>query len=245
MRSSDYFSDFNKEKAFTLAEVLITLGIIGVVSAMTIPNLMSSYNKHVVETKLKKTHSTILQAFKLMQAENGDFSFESLDYDDQDINGFSWQKSKDIFDKYLSKSFKVANVYPKGTAFNVYTPNGKYLGQSRYAVFYSLLDGTVLGFTKAGNYDGANFDIILNPQKKKLIAGKDVFYMDFRNDDVGSYYYKPLFKSNYTNNNRKNFINYCSSDVNYPAYYSTPWAFCTFLIIQNNFKIPADYPIKL
>lgn len=37
-----------KSIAFTLAEVLITLGIIGVVAAMTIPNLITSYKVHVI-----------------------------------------------------------------------------------------------------------------------------------------------------------------------------------------------------
>ncbi len=41
-----------KIQAFTLAEVLITLGIIGIVAAMTIPNIINGYNKKVVETRL-------------------------------------------------------------------------------------------------------------------------------------------------------------------------------------------------
>lgn len=39
---------------FTLAEVLITLGIIGVVAAMTIPTLMTNYQKKSTATQLKK-----------------------------------------------------------------------------------------------------------------------------------------------------------------------------------------------
>lgn len=52
---------------FTLAEVLITLGIIGVVAAMTIPNLMTAHKKRVIESKLKKAVSTINQAIKNYQ----------------------------------------------------------------------------------------------------------------------------------------------------------------------------------
>ena len=37
--------DNKKKTAFTLAEVLITLGIIGIVAAMTLPTLIASYNK--------------------------------------------------------------------------------------------------------------------------------------------------------------------------------------------------------
>ena len=38
-----------KKRAFTLSEVLITLGIIGLIAALTIPNLMGAYRKRVVE----------------------------------------------------------------------------------------------------------------------------------------------------------------------------------------------------
>lgn len=42
------------KNAFTLAEVLITLGIIGVVAALTIPTLVNNYRKKQFETGLKK-----------------------------------------------------------------------------------------------------------------------------------------------------------------------------------------------
>ncbi|MDE6138752.1 MAG: type II secretion system GspH family protein, partial [Candidatus Gastranaerophilales bacterium] len=60
--------------AFTLAEVLITLGIIGVVAAMTIPNLISNYQKHIVETNLKETYSILQQTMKF--TEYDDVAFE-------------------------------------------------------------------------------------------------------------------------------------------------------------------------
>ena len=41
--------------AFTLAEVLITLGIIGIVAAMTIPTLLAKYQEKQTVTKLKQT----------------------------------------------------------------------------------------------------------------------------------------------------------------------------------------------
>ena len=43
-----------KKSAFTLAEVLITLGIIGVVAALTIPNIIKHYQNEVTVTKLQK-----------------------------------------------------------------------------------------------------------------------------------------------------------------------------------------------
>ena len=55
-----------KEKTgFTLAEVLITLGIIGVVAALTIPTLIVNYQQHETVTKLQRAISVINQAYKL------------------------------------------------------------------------------------------------------------------------------------------------------------------------------------
>ena len=50
------------KEGFTLAEVLITLGIIGVVAALTLPSLIQKNNNKVVETRLKKFYSTMNQA---------------------------------------------------------------------------------------------------------------------------------------------------------------------------------------
>lgn len=49
------FDKFNKAKAFTLSEVLITLGIIGIIAAMTLPSLVGRYQEKVTVTRLKNT----------------------------------------------------------------------------------------------------------------------------------------------------------------------------------------------
>lgn len=56
---------------FTLAEVLITLGIIGVVAAMTMPNLVANYQKKVWVIQLKKDVSFIQNAYKNILAIEG------------------------------------------------------------------------------------------------------------------------------------------------------------------------------
>jgi prepilin-type N-terminal cleavage/methylation domain-containing protein len=59
------------KKGFTLAEVLITLGIIGVVAALTIPALTQSYQTQVYKSQLKKQMSTVGEAFKQAAIGNG------------------------------------------------------------------------------------------------------------------------------------------------------------------------------
>lgn len=66
-------------EGFTLAEVLITLVIIGVIAAMTIPTLMKNTQNQELVTGLKKAHSTLSQALINMAKNNdstpGDYSF--------------------------------------------------------------------------------------------------------------------------------------------------------------------------
>lgn len=50
-------------KGFTLAEVLITLGIIGIVAAMTLPTVMSKFQGIVLQNQLKKSYSVLSQAY--------------------------------------------------------------------------------------------------------------------------------------------------------------------------------------
>ena len=60
-----------KNKAFTLAEVLITLSIIGVVVALTVPNIQNNYQRKALTVQLRKVISEIETAFDLQITEEG------------------------------------------------------------------------------------------------------------------------------------------------------------------------------
>lgn len=71
------------KSAFTLSEILITLGIIGVVAALTIPNLIYDYKAKQLRSKFFRTYSVIQQVFKDMEAEgdSGDpFTYPSATF---------------------------------------------------------------------------------------------------------------------------------------------------------------------
>ena len=57
-RSKDF-----KRFAFTLAETLITLTIIGIIAAMTVPNIINNANQHAYISKYRKTYSVLKNAF--------------------------------------------------------------------------------------------------------------------------------------------------------------------------------------
>ena len=66
------FAQNDKKCAFTMAEVLITLGIIGIVIAMTLPSIIGKYQKKVTAERLKQTYSILSQAFLRSQVDNGE-----------------------------------------------------------------------------------------------------------------------------------------------------------------------------
>lgn len=72
-----------KKFGFTLAEVLITLGVIGVVAAMTMPTLIKNYKKHVTISKLKKAFTFINQVYKMSYVNNVDLINNEDDSDKQ------------------------------------------------------------------------------------------------------------------------------------------------------------------
>ena len=84
--------------AFTLAEVLITLVIVGVIAAMTIPTLMNNTNKQEYVSRLKKTYSTLSQATNRILAEEGTPK--------ADIGGWGTTANAvyEMYKKYLSKA---------------------------------------------------------------------------------------------------------------------------------------------
>ncbi len=59
------------KKGFTLAEVLITLAIIGVVAALTIPAVVKNYKEQEAVAKLKKAYSTLANTTNLIISQEG------------------------------------------------------------------------------------------------------------------------------------------------------------------------------
>ena len=67
------------KKGFTLAEVLITLMIIGIVAALTIPSVISNYQQQEFKTGLKKAVSVLNEAIQTNIAQEGETPYESWD----------------------------------------------------------------------------------------------------------------------------------------------------------------------
>lgn len=111
--------------AFTLAEVLITLGIIGIVAALTIPALMNNIQDKEFKTKLKKEYSVFNQALLMIKNDYG-----SMDVALSNCQTTNIPRDNVCFGDLLSNYLKVAKKCDNSAAFgdcfpsNIYYLNG-------------------------------------------------------------------------------------------------------------------------
>jgi len=157
-----------KRLSFTLSECLITLTIIGIIAAMTIPNLISKYQKSIVEARLSSTYSILSNAFSLSVTENG--PIEEW-YEPPHLS------TPEFMEKYLLPYLKHKPKQIPGYA--IYASNGQAIA-NHFAnqQTWSLDNGTILTaqiITNPTNFDAAYFGVDINGKKGPNRLGYDVF----------------------------------------------------------------------
>jgi prepilin-type N-terminal cleavage/methylation domain-containing protein len=180
--------------AFTLAEVLITLGIIGVVAAMTIPTLMAKINERQTVTRLKKAYSTLSNAMRILEHDE-DFDWASCPFADPfSEEGIDCQKRL----AYVLKGTYLPNSYSSDW-FDYYP---SFLATSAI----QGLDGMTYIFP-CGNFGFSGIYVDVNGMNNgPNEGGKDVF---------GFYYNDTLYEE--TTNKWKQNLVVSLRPMNYPV----------------------------
>lgn len=150
------------KKGFTLAEVLITLGIIGIVAAITLPTLMTNYKKKATATRVKKAYAEVLQAIKLSEVDND--SMESWNVG----NNTSIENTKTYVEKYIMPYYKGLTLCSEGLDYKCG------VAVSSKGANYLTINGTLLSFLYRPNKIFLIIDV--NNKKKPNIIGYDTFY---------------------------------------------------------------------
>ena len=168
------------KKGFTLAEVLIVIGIIGVVAALTLPNLNHATGDKEKVTKVKKIYSALTEAVDRAQVIYGDF--------DTWGNGLSTNAEKDErFAKRVTEFMKVSKdcgleagcfsnallLNPDGTEYSDMPYLSSLQNLKQYMVILS--DGISLRFSYADNYISTIGVDIDGPNRGKNQIGNDIF----------------------------------------------------------------------
>lgn len=180
-------------KAFTLAEVLITLGVIGIIASMTLPSLVNNIRNNVLQNQLKKTYSELNQISKLFY---NDYNMSIPEFT-ASANGWN-QFVTQIFPKYLKMYNKVddwthgdkdpdtglnTDTMPyKLYALGGKTPVASYCDLSGFYVdvngrYYSINDRP----TKSTE-NGPTICVDINGVKRPNMYGKDFFLFVFTVD---------------------------------------------------------------
>ncbi len=175
---------------FTLAEVLITLGIIGVVAAMTIPNLIATHQKKQTVVKLQKAISVMNQAYRLAYDDVGEVTAEEA----------RTLGAQNYFDKFWAPYIKVQSLCSvEGCGYGAYpqwkSANGSPFGLAVYTsdarVAFTSMDGffyIVVTYTGGNGSDDSTGTTVnsvyvdINGTAKPNTMGKDIFMLERKID---------------------------------------------------------------
>lgn len=199
-------------KGFTLAEVLITLGIIGIVAAITLPTLITNYRINELKTRFQKTNSIVNQALKstLNELEFDEFSdmnlFNLKGGEQASVFKPRYEEFNSVWEKQFNMAHKVErqeilnNINNRGYSghplFTKYYWGGAASYGGLYAAtsqnltptYYILPDGSLIGQIEpwGGCYASCTIATIFfdtnGPYKGPNRYGYDLFYFDAGNN---------------------------------------------------------------
>lgn len=184
--------------AFTLAEVLITLGIIGVVAALTIPSLVANHQEKATVSQLKKAYSTLSNALVLAMNEHGTVDQWELSASGagSDITG-----AANFYEKISPYLVILNNCKNKGGCFydgyynTLGTKKEQFAGTSSNFYTFTLTDGTAIAIwttqsstcTNNASAICAVLFVDINGKKKPNTTGRDGFWFRVRNNRIVPY----------------------------------------------------------
>lgn len=235
-----------KKNAFTLAEVLITLGIIGIVAAMTLPAIIPKNQKTIAITRIKKYYTLLLQAFNLAQSESDPNGLTMLSYLSV-VDEENDQKALSFFiENYIRPNFKVIKdfgyVTPSSAGMPNYYPlngiidsDGNTFHGTKKNIFV-LADGSIMyvslgGDNTTGRYVIAYIDI--NGKQKPNIIGKDVFCIVLFFPKVNSVKFFTLDKQK----SREDYLSTCNKNAG-----TIDSRTCGALLQHDGWEMKEDYP---
>ena len=240
-----FHTSLKSKLAFTLAEVLITLGIIGVVAAMTMPTLIANHQKKQTVVALKRAYTVISNALQMARAEHGDPELWELGENN------NIQDSSDFADMFLIPYLNVIKTCGTdtsgGCSYEYTALNGNATSASSLSQFtrFVLNDGTIV-FVRSQNDPGAvtfpkiiYINVDINGFKKPNKSGRDYFQFAVAletNEDM----YKPTGRLNASG----------QSQTRETITGSGPSAcsrnrqgnYCAALIMHDNWEISKEYP---
>lgn len=208
--------------AFTLSEILLTMSIVGVVAAMTIPTLHYQKVRREYTVKLKNFYGKMENAVLDMQLDHG--SFKDMQRPTSIVNGYDWYMEK--IDPYIGHQYIKNRV--------IYFKDGSSI---RFTNSVGCLDTLYdVNGDKRPNMGGRDQQLFLfcfTPESRRSYFGSDdIFFGTFGGSLVG------------TNITRKNLLDACSGAATCPGAGGASPACCSRLLQLDQWEFKDDYPYK-
>lgn len=181
-----------KKNAFTLAEVLITLGIIGIVAAITLPIIIQKQQEKSWVTAYLRVYSILENAYRIAQIDNGtyegwsgvtitqnsgDGKFDRNRSDGQSVYNIMIKSNVKVIQSYLDSKHRSRTCWPDKSFLLTgkgYTTN--FDGESRvYVPTIALPSGECIML----GHGFGDFMVDLNGRKNPNTLGKDQFIFSF------------------------------------------------------------------
>lgn len=236
------------KSGFTLGEMLITIGVVGIIAALTIPTLISNYQKHTTLLKLKKIFSEFNGIFEEAKVMYGPMSKWGI------IHGQDTTEMDTVYYKIIAPKLNVEKYcgYNNNNPTDCWAEGCNIDGTNCRDIpnFYSnaasLEDGTDVAFLNLSDEDYHHYVIHiyvdLNGKKRPNRLGRDRFIFEisdstlFKLDAMGS---NPQYPSN--DPDRDACWN-SSADIGSALAFAGSGQTCSFTIIHDGWKIADDYP---
>ncbi len=160
---------------FTLAEILITLGVIGVVAALTFPSFNHKYRSMVLQKQLLKSYSNLQQTILYMKKDLGidNLMGEFVHYDAESGRYTDTELFYNEFDKYMKVVHKLNSSYPITNYSGTTTTTTSY-GRDLPQAPLILADGSSVG-RQINNHRLIFFIDVNGPYKRPNRLGFDTF----------------------------------------------------------------------
>ena len=175
------------KKGFTLVEILITLGIIGIVAALTLPNMIKNHQKRVMVTQLQRTYNAITNAMPAYMDEV--HATKMYDTDAFNYNRNPNDTSK--LEEFIKNNFKTSKICTQKTNGGIKAcygseyrrlSGGGGAGAFGGEVCAILKTGATLCFFRQGcNTCFPEIDIDVNGPQGPNVWGRDAFQLEFNN----------------------------------------------------------------
>ena len=218
--------------AFTLAEVLITLGVIGVVAAITMPTLIQNYQKSKTANQLKTVYSIMNQAVKMSEIDNGLITEWTFPENNA-------ESIKIFLNKYIAPYLKYTKMESNET------------GQ----VYLYLSNGIIIGFYSS-EPNQIHSEVFLNGNIDNAISGKTrfLFLLSYpNNDDDNCIYKRMIYGCKYSGYMPYNYVgmsidksksirDYLKDGSGKYGCNENAKTTCAALIMQDGWQIKDDYP---